>query len=83
MRGGGFIFPQTMTPETKETIQYMSAVCMLVFGALMCAAGLLIPPMGEVHTSILAILGQCVLFAGAVFGLKAYIDTAISRHLQK
>lgn len=72
-----------MTTETKETIQYMSAVCMLIFGALMCAAGLCIPPVGEVHTSILAILGQCVLFAGAVFGLKAYVDTAISKHLQK
>lgn len=56
---------------------------MLIFGALMCAAGVCIPPVGEVHTSILAILGQCVLFAGAVFGLKAYIDTAISKHLQK
>lgn len=73
---------EDMKSETKDGIQYASAIGMLIFGAALCTAGIILPPLGQIHSSVLAVLGQCVLFAGAVFGLKAYIDTAISKHLR-
>lgn len=70
-----------MTKERKDTIAVVSACIMLAFGILLTAAGFVIDPMGEVHSSILWILGQTLLYAGAVFGIAAYTHGIIKEQV--
>lgn len=61
-----------MTHGIKENITYGSALFMLVFGVMLTTAGFLTAPVGEIHDSVLYVLGQCLLFAGSVMGVGAY-----------
>lgn len=70
-----------MTKERKDTIAVTSACIMLAFGIMLTAAGFIIDPMGEVHSSILWILGQALLYAGAVFGIAAYTHGIIKEQV--
>lgn len=70
-----------MTREIKENITYGSAIGMLVFGAALTLVGFLLDPQGEIHDSVLYVLGQCLLFAGSVMGVGAYA-TGRMRHIE-
>lgn len=61
-----------MPPGVKENIVYGSALFMLLFGVGLTTAGFVIPPAGQVHDSVLYVLGQCLIFAGSVMGVSAY-----------
>lgn len=64
----------------KESLQQFTAVGMLIFGCTLTAVGFFMEPQGEVSSSVMWILGQCLIYAGSVFGLKAYIDTNLRNH---
>jgi len=70
-----------MTKERKETISFGAAIGMLMFGVILTTAGFLMPPPGEIHDSVLYVLGQCLLFAGGVMGVSAY-TTGRMRHIE-
>jgi hypothetical protein len=61
-----------MTNGVKENIAYGSALFMLFFGVALTTAGFIIDPAGQVHDSVLYVLGQCLIFAGSVMGVSAY-----------
>ena len=61
-----------MSQAIKENITYGSAIGMLVFGVVLTTAGFVIDPQGQIHDSVLYVLGQCLLFAGSVLGVSAY-----------
>ena len=61
-----------MAPGVKENITYGSALFMLIFGVMLTTAGFLTAPVGEIHDSVLYVLGQCLLFAGSIMGVGAY-----------
>lgn len=62
-------------------IQVYSAVGMLVFGCALTAAGFAAKPVGQVHDSVLWVLGQCLVYAGSILGGKLYIDGVIQHKL--
>lgn len=66
-----------MTLHTKELIQYASATGLLITGVVMSFLSLLLPPRGVIDNSVLLYLGQCVIFCGAVFGIRSYINSSI------
>lgn len=61
----------------KISLQQITAVGMLIFGCTLTAIGFFMEPQGEVSSSVMWILGQCLIYAGSVFGLKAYIDKSL------
>lgn len=61
-----------MTHGIKENITYGSALLMLIFGVALTTAGFVTAPVGEIHDSVLYVLGQCLLFAGSIMGVGAY-----------
>ena len=61
-----------MTQGIKENIIYGSAIGMLLFGVILTTAGFIIDPAGQVHDSVLYVLGQCLIFAGSAMGISAY-----------
>ena len=56
--------------EEEESIQYIVAIAMLIFGMVLCLLGFFTPPVGEIHTSVLAVLGQILILVGAIFHLN-------------
>lgn len=66
-----------MTKDKKDTIAVLSAVAMLAVGTGLCVAGFCVPPVGEIHSTVLAVLGETLVYAGSIFGIKLYFDNRL------
>lgn len=67
-----------MKNTRRETLSMISALCMLAFGASLTTAGFIVPPLGEVHNSVMWILGQVLIYSGSIFGISAYTNQRIN-----
>ena len=65
-----------MTKERKDTVTVVSALAMLAFGCILTTIGFFLEPCGEVHDSVLWVLGQCFLYAGGALGIANYARTS-------
>lgn len=72
----------------KEKLAIISAIAAFIIGWALSVAGFIVPPIGEVHESILFILGQALIYAASVFGIAAYFKAEstqmkydISKHI--
>lgn len=71
-----------MTKETKDSLAVISAIMMLVFGAGLCIAGFIVNPLGIIDNSVLWIMGQCLLYAGSIFGIGMYVKATVKDEIQ-
>ena len=46
---------------------------MLAMGAALVVAGFIVPPTGEVSDSVLWFFGECLIYAGSIFGVSVLI----------
>ena len=72
-----------MTRERKENITVYSAVAMLVFGCVLTTIAFFIEPMGEIHDSVLWVLGQCFIYAGGALGIANYARSAAKHEVDE
>ena len=56
--------------DKKEWAMTASALVMLAWAATLTTVGFAIAPPGEIHDSVLWVLGQAFLYAGGIFGIK-------------
>ena len=56
----------------RVSIQFWSALAMLVGGYALAVAGFIVPPTGEISDSVLWIFSQCLIYAGSIFGVSIY-----------
>ena len=56
--------------DEKDTIEYIVAIAMIIFGMILCLFAFFTPPIGEIHPTILGVLGQILIFVGAIFHLN-------------
>ena len=52
-----------------KKIQLLTAVVMCSFGSALLVAGFVIPPIGEIHHSVLIAFGEILTFAGSLIGI--------------
>lgn len=71
-----------MTRNQKDTLAVISALVMLVFGAGLCVAGFIVDPLGIIDNSVLWIMGQCLLYAGSIFGIGMYVKHTVKDEIQ-
>lgn len=50
-------------------MQLWVAVGLVVVGSALLAFGFVVPPKGEIHSSVLVAFGEILTFAGALFGI--------------
>ena len=50
----------------------VSAVTLVFIGVLMILIGMFIPPIGEIHPSVLTALGELFTFSGSLWGLNTH-----------
>lgn len=63
--------------HTKEIIAYSMAFLSFGIGYGLTIAGFCVEPRGEVHGSVLAVLGEALAFAGSILGLSMYVKSEL------
>lgn len=63
-----------MNKSTKEWIQYGSALGMLVSGVVLVFLCFFLNDY-DLKDSVLWYLGQCLVYAGSIFGVRAYMSS--------
>lgn len=76
--------------DTKERTAYITAVVAFAIGWGLVIAGFYAEPVGEISGSVLAVLGEAMVYAAAVFGVGMYfnhrlaqLDTATRRYIRE
>lgn len=64
-----------MKPNTKEWIQYGSALAMIISGIALAFLSFFIK--GDVTDGVLLYIAQALTFAGGVFGISLYFRTKL------
>lgn len=72
-----------MTNERKDNITVCSAVAMLIFGCVLSTIAFFIEPIGEIHDSVLWVLGQCFVYAGGALGIANYARTSAKQEVDE
>lgn len=54
----------------KLKTMLISAIAMVIMGCALMIAGFIVPPTGEIHGSVLTAVGECLTFAGSIFGIN-------------
>lgn len=68
-----------METSRKHIAEYGSAIAALAVGFGLTIAGFIVPPTGEVHGSVLAVLGEMITYAAGIFGVSLYFHKEITR----
>ncbi|MGN0068286.1 MAG: hypothetical protein ACI350_00920 [Prevotella sp.] len=63
----------------KQNVQTLTALIVLATGMALSAISFFMPPEGVIEASVLNYFAQTLMFAGAVFGLKSYVDKELKR----
>ena len=66
---------QTEKLDIKTKFAIGTAVVAFVVGWGLTIAGFVIPPKGEVHDSVLWILGQALVYTASVLGFGMYVNS--------
>ena len=66
-----------MKRDRKEGTPVWTAVGMLAVGCGLVVAGFIVPPTGEVHDSVLWFFGECLIYAGSIFGIGIYVNGTV------
>ena len=61
--------------KTKEIVSYLFAAIALTVGLGLTIWGFIIDPAGQIHDSVLWVLGQSLTFVGAVCGISLHMRT--------
>ena len=60
--------------NTKQRIAYWTAIISFVCGWGLTIAGFIVPPSGEVSGSVLAVLGEAMVYTASVLGITLYFS---------
>lgn len=65
--------------EKKERSAYLTAVLSFIVGWCLTIAGFIVPPLGEIDGSILAVLGEAMVYTASVFGITLYFRNEMQK----
>ena len=60
--------------NTKQRIAYWTAIIAFICGWGLTIAGFVVPPRGEVSGSVLAVLGEAMVYTASVLGITLYFS---------
>lgn len=65
--------------DTKQRTAYWTAIIAFVAGWGLTIAGFCVSPVGEVSGSVLAVLGEAMVYAASVFGVTLYFSNEMMK----
>lgn len=63
----------------RDRIAYVVTSAAFVVGASLSIIGLIIPPVGEVHPSVITLVGLFLSFCGALLGISHHFNNELER----
>lgn len=60
--------------DSKQRAAFITAIIAFAAGWGLTIAGFCVPPTGEVSGSVLAVLGEAMVYAASVFGVSMYFS---------
>ena len=63
------------TTDLKQRTAYVTAIIAFVIGWGLTIAGFIVEPTGQVHDSVLWILGQALVYTASVLGVTMYFNS--------
>lgn len=67
----------------KDSYRIFASAFLLISGVGIALAGFCVPPLGEVSNSVLMLVAECFIVAGAFIGIDVLIDKKIVEALKK
>lgn len=72
--------PQNWSQLTfRDKVAYIVTCAAFTIGAALAVAGLIIPPMGEVHPSVITLVGLFLSFCGALLGISHHFENELEK----
>lgn len=68
-----------MEKDRKEHAAYWTAIIAFIVGWGLTIAGFVVPPVGEVSGSVLAVLGEAMVYTASVFGVTLYFRNQMAK----
>lgn len=68
-----------MIDLVKEWAIFGSGLVVLIAGIVLSFIGIFIPPIGEIHASILTLVGEFLTFSGSALGIGSYTSIQIQK----
>lgn len=65
--------------DSKQRAAYWTAIVAFLVGWALTIAGFIVPPVGEISGSVLAVLGEGLVYAASVFGVTLYFNHQMAR----
>jgi len=65
--------------DNKQKAAFVTAIIAFVAGWGLTIAGFCVPPTGEVSGSVLAVLGEAMVYAASVFGVGMYFNHELTK----
>lgn len=65
--------------DSKQKAAYITAIISFLIGWGLTIAGFCVEPIGEVSGSVLAILGEAMVYAASVFGVTMYFGSQMEK----
>ena len=65
--------------DSKQRAAYWTAIVAFLVGWGLTIAGFAVPPVGEISGSVLAVLGEGLVYAASVFGVTLYFNHQMAR----
>ena len=65
--------------DIKQRTAYITAILAFVCGWGLTIAGFLVEPVGEIAGSVLAVLGEAMVYAASVFGVSMYFTHEMTK----
>jgi hypothetical protein len=53
----------------RKQLQLITALALCIFGCTMLTAGFVLPPLAEIHHSVLVAFGEILTFSGSLIGI--------------
>lgn len=70
---------KTPLSHKKDRAAYITAIASFLIGWGLTIAGFCVPPVGEVSNSVLAILGEALIYAASAFGIALYFNNQMAK----
>lgn len=62
----------------KDKLSYSLAIAAFALGWIITIIGFFVSPVGEIHSTVLWVLGQSLLFTGSIIGIAQYYSTQLN-----
>lgn len=60
----------------REKITYITAIIAFIAGFGLVIAAFVVPPLGQVHNSVLFVLGESLVYVAGVFSITTYLTSS-------